>query len=224
MNPLDNMVWHSLFGEHSMFREGSIDACRYDGDVSIFCALPDEARSEHWDALRALVGPGETASLFRSPVEIPDGWDIVMDMRGVQMIGPTTPASIDPSVEILGIDSAAEIAELVERTKPGPFRPRTPELGTFVGIRDEGELVALAGQRLRADAFVEISAVCTDERFRGKGLASTLMHAQHALLAADGRRPILHTSADNVRAISLYESLGYTHRRDVQIAVLRAPL
>ena len=224
MDPLDNMVWHALHGEHSAFREGSDDACRYDVDVSIFCALPDVVRSEHWDALSALVGPGETASLFRSPIEIPEGWVVEMDLKGVQMIGPRTSTTIDPRIEVMNNDNANEVADLVERAKPGPFRPRTPELGTYLGIREEGELVALAGQRLRADDFVEVSAVCTDERFRGRGLASTMMHAQHALLDADGRRPMLHTSADNVKAISLYESLGYTHRREVQIAVLRAPL
>jgi predicted GNAT family acetyltransferase len=103
--------------------------------------------------------------------------------------------------------------DLVERTKPGPFRPRTIELGRYLGIRIDGELVAMAGERLHPPGWTEISAVCTDERMRGRGLASRLIRAVGHGIRARGEIPFLHASAANTNAIRLYESMGFVLRR-----------
>jgi predicted GNAT family acetyltransferase len=102
---------------------------------------------------------------------------------------------------------------LIERTKPGPFRKRTIELGNYLGLRVDGELVAMAGERLQPPGYTEISAVCTDERFRGRGLAGRLIRAVGHGIRERGDIPFLHASAQNTNAIRLYESMGFVLRR-----------
>ena len=111
---------------------------------------------------------------------------------------------------------------LVERTRPGPFLPRTIELGTYLGVRDDGVLVAMAGERLHPPGWTEISAVCTDPAARGRGLATRLVRALVHGIRARGEQPFLHAAADNP-AIGLYESLGFRHRRGVTFAAARVP-
>ena len=113
--------------------------------------------------------------------------------------------------------------ELTERTKPGPFLPGTVELGGYLGIRREGRLVAMAGERMRPPGFAEISAVCTDEGWRGHGFAARLTRAVAAGIVARGETPFLHAAADNVNAIRLYKSLGFIHRRDVAFVAATVP-
>jgi len=112
--------------------------------------------------------------------------------------------------------------ELVARTDPGPFRERTIELGTYLGIRHEGALVAMAGQRLSPPGWTEISAVCTDAAYRGRGLAARLVRAVAAEIHARGRTPFLHAAASNVNAIRLYEKLGFTTRRPIVFAAFES--
>jgi predicted GNAT family acetyltransferase len=97
------------------------------------------------------------------------------------------------------------------------------ELGVYLGIRHDRRLIAMAGQRARTEEHVEISAVCTDEQFVGQGLGRALVEAQIAIIIAEGKTPMLHTSATNARAIALYEYLGFEHRRRVTGAIMRAP-
>jgi predicted GNAT family acetyltransferase len=112
---------------------------------------------------------------------------------------------------------------LVERTKPGPFLPRTIELGTYLGIRDaDGSLVAMAGERMRPTGYTEISAVCTAPEVRGKGLASRLIRAIAHGIRERGETPFLHTSSDNP-AQRLYAAMGFTLTRSVPLEIIRIP-
>ena len=119
----------------------------------------------------------------------------------------------------------AEMVALVDRTQPGPFTDRTIELGTYLGLRDasDGALVAMAGQRLRPPGHVEISAVCTDEAFRGRGLARLLVDLLVDEITAAGDVPILHATGANTGAIRLYASMGFETTREVRFAALQAP-
>jgi hypothetical protein len=110
---------------------------------------------------------------------------------------------------------------LATLTKPGPFRRATHKLGRFVGVRDGGRLIAMAGERLQTDDFVEISAVCTHPDYRGQGLGAALLSTVGARIASEGRTPFLHTYADNEGAIALYRRLGFETRRAVVHAVWR---
>src|ERR1700722_771922 len=149
-------MWHSLSGPHLHFAEGDDRARRYPSDIGPFGAVPDIPAPENFEALRELIGPGEVTTLFRGDVTVPDGWDVLGSFAGVQMIGPAKPVAepTDPRITVLDRDDVDEMMSLAERTKPGPFGPRTIELGTYLGIRLEGQLVAMAGQRARTDDHV----------------------------------------------------------------------
>jgi predicted GNAT family acetyltransferase len=106
--------------------------------------------------------------------------------------------------------------DLVARTQPGPFLQRTVELGTYLGVRRDGALVAMAGERLHPPGFTEVSAVCTDPDHRGQGYAARLVQAVVAGIKERGDIPFLHATATNTNAIRLYEALGFRlHRRPV---------
>ncbi|MFY9931472.1 MAG: GNAT family N-acetyltransferase, partial [Streptosporangiaceae bacterium] len=123
----------------------------------------------------------------------------------------------------LGLADVPEMLALTGRTKPGPFLSRTVEMGTYLGIRRGGVLVAMAGERLHPPGWTEISAVCTDPAWRGHGLASRLVLAVAAGIRARGEIPFLHALASNVTAIRLYEELGFRLRRRVVFSVTRVP-
>jgi predicted GNAT family acetyltransferase len=104
---------------------------------------------------------------------------------------------------------------LTQLTNPGPFFNNTIAFGHYAGIFRDDELVAMAGQRLHAGPYAEISAVCTHPSYSGKGYASQLMlHQAHRIQAASGT-PFLHVKLDNARAIRLYHTLGFVSRREV---------
>jgi predicted GNAT family acetyltransferase len=116
-----------------------------------------------------------------------------------------------------------EILDLVARTRPGPFWPRTHELGTYLGIRDNGRLVAMAGERLRPPGWTEISAVCTAAEARGRGCAARLVGALVERILARGDHPFLHVAESNTGAIALYERIGFETRKQVTFRGFRTP-
>ncbi|GAA0988852.1 GNAT family N-acetyltransferase [Acrocarpospora macrocephala] len=221
---LDNPAWAALTGPHAHFAERHGGALRYPLDVSPFLALPDRPSSSDWDDVAKLAGRGGTVAVAGLAVVPPEGWEVVFNMAGVQMTGEDVTGAPDDEAVQLGPEDVPEMMDLVERTQPGPFLPRTIELGSYLGIRRGGALVAMAGERLRPPGWTEISAVCTDEAFRGRGLAGRLVLAVAAGVRERGDLPFLHTVADNVGAIRLYRSLGFRLRRTTTFQLLRVPI
>ena len=129
----------------------------------------------------------------------------------------------DEEAIVLGGADVPEMLALVDRNQPGPFRPRTHELGRYIGIRRHGTLIAMAGERLHPPGWTEISAVCTDAEYRGEGLATRLVLAVAAGIRERGDTPFLHASAANVNAIRLYTALGFRLRRTLQFGAVRTP-
>lgn len=220
-HPLDNAVWHSLVGAHEGWAEAVGSARRYRADTSVFAALPDRPGPDDWADLARLVGPDGDAVLFRAAVERPPGWVCTWELPGVQLVAP--PGLGRPADDVVPLTAADrdEATALVTATRPGPWRPRTIELGRYVGIRRGGRLVALAGERLRPGGHVELSAVCTATEARGQGLASRLVLHLVAGIEADGAVPFIQAAADNHPAVRLYEALGFRHRREVTVEVVR---
>ncbi|MFE0252707.1 GNAT family N-acetyltransferase [Streptomyces sp. NPDC059010] len=219
---LDNAVWAALDGPHAHLAERVGRAARYPADVYDFAALADPADPAAWADLRTLVGPGTVVRL--KPVEeVPDGWDVVGGGVGVQLVDTALRAEPVPEAVRLGPDDIPEILDLVARTKPGPFQKRTVELGTYLGIRHRGRLIAMAGERIRPPGWTEISAVCTDPDHRGRGLGTRLVRAVAAGIRARGDIPFLHAAARNTAALRLYESIGFTLRRRSPILLVRSP-
>ncbi|MEU6349098.1 GNAT family N-acetyltransferase [Streptomyces sp. NPDC047072] len=219
---LDNAVWAALDGPHAHLAERLGRAARYPTDVYAFAALADPGDPAAWADLHALVGPGTVVRI--KPVEtVPEGWEVVGGGVGVQLVDTGLRAEPAPEAVRLGPADVPEILDLVARTKPGPFLKRTVVLGTYLGIREEGRLIALAGERIRPPGWTEISAVCTDPEHRGRGLATRLVRAVAAGIRERGDTPFLHAAETNTSAIRLYESLGFTVRRRSTILQVRTP-
>ncbi|GIF05617.1 GNAT family N-acetyltransferase [Actinoplanes siamensis] len=212
---LDNPAWLALHAEHARFAQVNGLAARYHSDVAPFHALGDPDDPRAWDDLCAFVPPGEQVLLAGLGERPGPGWRVERSVPGVQLVDVALRAEPDPALVVLTADDVAEILQLIARTQPGPYLRRTIELGTYLGIRDEGKLVAMAGERLRPPGWTEISAVCTDPAHRGRGLATRLIRAVAAGIRARGETPFLHTGAANVTAIRLYEKIGFALRRTV---------
>ncbi|MEU6139832.1 GNAT family N-acetyltransferase [Streptomyces sp. NPDC047081] len=220
---LDNPALASLTGPHAHFAERRGRVLRYPVDVSPWLALPDQPDAEDWADLAALWGPGAEVPLPGFRGEVPEGWEITMKIDGVQLVDDGLDAAPDPEAVRLGPADVPEMLDLVARTRPGPFEARTIELGTYLGIRRDGALIAMAGERLHPPGWTEISAVCTDSAYRGEGLATRLILAVAHGIRERGETPFLHTGAANTTAIRLYESLGFALRRTTVFGAARAP-
>jgi ribosomal protein S18 acetylase RimI-like enzyme len=218
---LDNPVLASLRGVHRSLALVDGRVARYPGDVCPFMAVPDNVRPEEWEQLAALAGD-DPVVLVNPPASVPKSWTLVNGLSALQMLGPEADhaaavATPGWAVETLRREDAADMLELAVATQPGPFAARTGELGVYLGVRDRGKLIAMAGERLRPEGWSEISAVCTAPDYRGRGLARTLMEQLAAGIRQRGQRPFLHVMASNTGAIRLYEAMGYATRRTLTI-------
>ncbi|MEX5634814.1 GNAT family N-acetyltransferase [Parafrankia sp. FMc2] len=221
---LDNPVWASLSGVHAHVAIAHGRAARYPPEMSPFAAVSDDKDPDAWGDLAALVGPGALLGFAGLKSLPPPGWDVVTAVPAVQLLGDDLAPRADPEAVRLGVADVPEMLDLVARTQPGPFGRRTVELGTYLGIRRGGRLVAMAGERMRFPGRTEISAVCTDPAHRGEGLATRLILATALRVHARGDRPFLHVVVSNMDAIRLYEALGFTARREMSFVQMRTPL
>lgn len=214
-DPLDNPGWHALRDSTLALRQG--DAARMPADVGPFGGLADD---DAWPDLAKLVGPDEMVVVV-GDWNVPDDWEVSLSLPGVQMVGVSVTGEPDAEAVRLTAADVPEMLDLVRRTEPGPLRSRTIELGTYLGIRCDGALVAMAGERFRVPGWTEISAVCTDQAFQGRGLGTRLVRAIVAGIQARCERPFLHTTAHNANAIRLYERLGFQLRRTMSFTGVR---
>ncbi|MER5883218.1 GNAT family N-acetyltransferase [Streptomyces sp. NPDC001941] len=219
---LDNPAWAALTGPHAHFAERVGRAARYPRDVSPFTALQDPADPLAWADLAELIGPGAAVAVtgLRS---VPAGWTLEQSGDGVQLVDTSLRAEPAPEAVRLGAADVPEMLDLIALTQPGPFLPRTVELGTYLGIREGGRLIAMAGERLHPPGWTEISAVCTHPDHRGRGLATRLVRAVAAGIRERGETPFMHAAASNTGAIGLYESIGFTLRRRTKFSLVRSP-
>jgi len=219
---LDNPVWSALSTTHASFAEGDELAKRYPVDVAPFAATRDQS-TESYDSLARLLGPGVTAALPLAAMhDLPAGWTVVRNVDSAQMVwNGSVPPPVKHNLEDLDILQVDEMLALVELTKPGPFFRRTPELGSYLGIREKGQLVAMAGERLRPFGHTEISAVCTHPEYRGRGYASSLVSMLIKKITKRDEIPFLHVRTENVGAIRVYEKLGFKTRRVINIAIVK---
>jgi ribosomal protein S18 acetylase RimI-like enzyme len=219
---LDNPAWSALVGPHCGVAQRVGSAARYLPQVSVFGALDDGADASAWADAARLLGTGAMA-LMAPPSPVPSDWQVPFTVSCLQMVAPELDGVPDAEAVPLGVADVPEMLDLVARTKPGPFLARTIELGDYLGIKRDGTLVAMAGQRLRLPGWTEVSAVCTDESVRGCGLASRLVLAVVAAIRLRGDHALLHVAASNSNAIRLYRSLGFVERKTVEVVEVRPP-
>ena len=225
-HPLDNPVWSALTSAHSAFAEGSVHAKRYPGVFARFAAM-DEAEAPAYEALVQLLGDDEELTLFtRAALTPPASLEVTLRKEILQMVcsSAPTPSGVEGTVSAapLGAADAPHMLALVEQARPGPFNLRTHELGRFIGVRIGGRLAAMAGERMHLTGYTEVSAVCTDAAFRGRGLAGGLISAVCRGILARGELPMLHVLPENHSAILLYGRLGFELRAEMRLTVVRA--
>lgn len=222
---LDRPVWSALSSRHLHLSIGGALARRYAADVNVFASACDDSLAALL-ALTELVQPGERIFALQVPdIVVPRGLAAVKTGKGVQMIATRAirPVESDDDIVELTDADAAEMLALATLTEPGPFRTRTHTMGVFHGIRIGGRLAAMAGERFRFPGYTEVSGVCTHPDFRGRGLARRLSAAVASRIEARGEQPFLHAWKANRPAISLYESLGFEIRAEIDVKVLERP-
>ena len=227
MHPLDNVIWEALTTRQTEFAEGRARARKFAPLVTTLAGL-SEPSPEGYESLKQLLSGRETVALFlEEPQRQQAEWELVGSDVLLQMscengnAEAASTASSAPELIELSAAHSAEMIELTALTKPGPFHKRTHELGTYLGIRSGGRLVAMAGERLKVPGYTEVSAVCTHPEHTGHGYARLLMTEVMRRIRGRGETPFLHVRGDNARAIDLYHRLGFTRRRLSHLAVLR---
>jgi GNAT superfamily N-acetyltransferase len=223
MHPLDNVIWKALTTTDARFAESHGSARRFPHEVTALGAFSGP-EVEGFESLKGLLPPGGSVALFLDAPTVPPadlGLEVIRAIPLLEMLhdGRKLDFSID-FVE-LGEPDVPEMLRLTELTKPGPFGKRTRELGTYLGVRREGHLVAMAGERLRLPGYTEVSAVCTHPEHTGQGYGAALISAVVGKIQERDESALLHVAAENQRAIDLYERLGFTERARQHLLVVR---
>jgi predicted GNAT family acetyltransferase len=221
-HPLDYPIWTALTTTHQALAEGDARARRYPTEVTPFAAMADTS-PESFAALNALMSPKDIAVLFTpDAVTPPAEFKVVLADTGEQMIGtPIETPTNGVDIVTLGVDDVPAMMELTALTKPGPFSARTHELGTFLGIRVDGQLVAMAGERMKPAQYTEMTAVCVHPSHRGRGYGQMLLSAISRQIVSRGEIPFLHVFTSNHSAIALYRRQGMEIRRRLHVTVLK---
>lgn len=221
-HPLDHVIWASLTTQHRAFAVGNELARRYPAAVAPFAAIADTSTA-NFEALAQLLTPGEQVVLVTIDEITPvDALEIVVAKYIDQMVGPAIgDTEANTQIVQLGAQDVDDMMALIHLTKPGPFGTRTIELGKFLGVRVDGRLAAITGERMHLDGYTEVTAVCAHPDYRGRGYPRDLILAVSRGIVDRGETPFLHVYSDNKPAIALYEKLGFTLRRKIRMTILR---
>jgi ribosomal protein S18 acetylase RimI-like enzyme len=217
---LNNPIWHALSTDQSYLAQSNHLAKRFPRDVAPFGAMETQSPAEY-EALAQILS-GDTAALFldSKPV-LPADWSMLISGDMYQMaIDAPPPTKPNQVISKLSQANVPEMLALTRLTEPGPFLPRTIDLGSYYGIHDSGSLVAMAGERLRLTGFTEVSAVCTHPHFRGRGYGNALMSVVISGIMNRDETPFLHVKTDNP-ALALYKKLGFQIRAQLHLAVIQ---
>jgi ribosomal protein S18 acetylase RimI-like enzyme len=211
-----NPVWYALHGPHRHLAIGSGAACRYPPDVAPFAAMEAGSAAAQRE-LHALLGVGEPVWMADAPDH--PGLHVEQELDCVQMVLPRDAPLPPPGSDIVPLsgENAAEMVALTDVAFPGFFRPATHRMGFYVGVRVDGRLVAMAGERLRLEGYPELSGICTHPEHRGRGLAAGLIGHLVEAHRREGLTSWLHVGAPNSRAIELYGRLGFQRMRNLML-------
>lgn len=224
---LANPAWYALTGAQADCGEPAVvdNARRYQSDVAYFAAIRCFGDAASWADLATMVGPGRVATVGRgdAPPEAPADWEPLFSETTMQYLCVDPAPLPDIDVVDLGGADAPEMVELVKLTEPGPFLDRTWILGHYIGIRRDGELVAMAGERMRADDWSEISAVCVHPSARRQGLGAALTTMLAHEIRGRGAAAILHVRPGNDGGHALYQSIGFEQRSEMTFRAWRTP-
>ncbi|MEP7252381.1 MAG: GNAT family N-acetyltransferase [Ginsengibacter sp.] len=220
---LDNPVWNAMISSNNKLATGNDHVKIFQQDVGPFAGMKNFKR-ESFEELYDLVPTGRIVVIF-TPVylDIPGYWKMIEVINALQMTfeGPKQVSNRHHEIVPLEKSHAPQMIALTKLTNPGPFLQRTIEFGNYKGIFLSGQLLSMAGQRLHAWQYVEVSAVCTHPDHTGKGYSKSLINNQVDLIVGRGEIPFLHVKAENEHAIDLYKHLGFAVRKVMNIYVLQ---
>ena len=212
---LDNPAWFALSETHADFSISSGKAKRYRAEIVSFAAQ-ESGTVELTPDLKSLLGKNDSVFVIGElPVQ---SNEFVMEtvLPCAQMIS-FSPVKIKSlvTIEQLHEENDGELNTLVNFVQPGYFNKETRLMGDYFGIRQDGKLVAVTGERMRMFGLTEVSAVVTHPDYTGRGFAQQLVaHVVNKNLDS-GVIPFLHVSESNQRAIGIYEMLGFVKRRTI---------
>ena len=213
-----NPVWSALHTKHRHFALTAGDACRYPADVAPFAAVASPS-ADALLQLHSLLAPGESVWIVGESYPQPAKLAFEQTLLCLQMVLPAELVPPASTIEILPLsnDHAPEMVALTDLAFPGFFRSRTCEMGSYFGIRSNGQLIAMGGERFTLEGYPEISGICTHPDHRGKGYAESLIWHLVRNHRREGLVSWLHVSATNQRAIDLYRRMGFTEVRTVTL-------
>jgi ribosomal protein S18 acetylase RimI-like enzyme len=218
---LDNIAWNALTGPHAKYSTGTGGARRYAPGFSPIVGFED---TEHpaFDALTPCCEAGEHLYCAGWSGTAPAGWQVDEESTMFRMVWDAAMPATDEAPEALrlGPEHASRALELATLTRPGPFGPRTIELGEYFGVFEGSRLVAMAGERMYAGSFREISGVCTHPDFQGRGFARRLMSRLLRRQMQRNETPFLHVMRNNDSAHRLYERMGFRIYRETVVRVI----
>jgi ribosomal protein S18 acetylase RimI-like enzyme len=220
-DPLLEPVRYALNSVHAHFVIGHAPARRYPPEVAPFAVI-DDMSGPTLERLKELLTSGERVYIFNEPPALMDGLSVGPPLHTLQMLGPeplptvqAREGEINPI--LMTSEDAGEMLELITLAFPGFYQPRTHEMGTYYGIRVDGKLVAMAGERLSMTDYREISGVCTHPDYVGQGYARKLMIRLMADHASAGVESFLHVAKANIRAVAIYERMGFRMLRSIAL-------
>lgn len=222
-HPLDRVVYSALTSQRQSslaVRQGG--AVRMAAGYGIFAALDQVSEEALSDMARLPLREGRLVTVEAEDQPVPVGFKIEKQAVLLQMSLSALRADEGRGVQVekLGEADAAQMLALALLTEPGPFYEKTHQLGDFYGVKQEGRLLAMAGERMKPDGFCEVSGVCVHPEAQGRGYAAAAMRAVIEPIVARGETAFLHSYDHNVRAISLYEGLGFSVRAAMQMKTL----
>jgi len=218
---LDDIFWKALSGEQARFAEGAGPARRYAHGFSPILGFADREQPD-FPALAPYCEVGERFYVDTWSGPAPPGWDIVVDKKMKRMVWTGGLPDEDPGLAAAPLEAAhaQQAVDLAVFTNPGPFGIRTIELGEYFGVFDGAQLVAMAGERLHAGPYREVSGVCTHPDHQGRGLARRLSLKIVRLQMQRGQLPFLHVISSNTTAHALYEKMGFRDYKETVVRVV----
>jgi GNAT superfamily N-acetyltransferase len=220
-HPLDNIAWHTLSGPHTRFAVGAGAVRRYAPGFSPIVGFADPQQPD-FDALARWCDPAEQFYSLLWTGLAPAGWQVHFEGTLLSMVWAAAAPPDDEAVDAVRLDGrhTAQALELAQLTRPGPFGPRTIELGEYFGVFEGERLIAMAGERMHAGSLHEISGVCTHPDFQGRGLARRLMSRLIRRQVQRDETPLLHVMVTNTGARALYRRLGFRDHREGAVRVV----
>lgn len=223
MTRLDNPVWNALMTTHQEFAIGTPVAKRYPANVLPFVSFSPIAVNP-LGSLDNVMNGTEVVCIVGNLPELPVSWTILNELVCNQMVcKELKEVKKDQSIQLskLGQKEEIEMFELINGIQPGFYKDHTASVGNYFGIRVNGTLAAMAGERFKMTGMTEVSAVCTHPDFTGKGFAAQLVSTVCKNIIEQGNLPFLHVLSSNSRAIQLYERLGFVTRRCITFWLLQ---